>query len=194
MVVRTTSSSQSPAFPIIPSQAPPTNTAAVDPTASSSSRPSTLVETSPLFGSPFSVSQANQSPISNRPSVNLSGGIDSGIGSSSNGAMERSEIHSKIMKGYDYPKSYQRLLDYIKVAKYTFSIPPTRMKLLTLFFFHWSSYDRSNVLRIIKALAAFRPNILSLLSLLGEDDLALSEKCFQRSLIVGGLLPTERPD
>ena len=45
-------------------------------------------------------------------------------------------------------------------------------------------FDKNDILRIIRAIAIFRPSIIALSMPLSEEDEVFVEKCFQRSVIV----------
>lgn len=45
-------------------------------------------------------------------------------------------------------------------------------------------FEKNDILRIVRALAIFRPSLIALQMPLSEEDEVFVEKCFQRSLIV----------
>ena len=49
----------------------------------------------------------------------------------------------------------------------------------------WIRFEKNDILRIVRALAIFRPSLIALQMPLSEEDEVFVEKCFQRSLIVG---------
>lgn len=55
----------------------------------------------------------------------------------------------------------------------------------------WAScrFEKNDILRIVRALAIFRPSLIALQMPLSEEDEVFVEKCFQRSLIVRLKLP-----
>ncbi len=50
------------------------------------------------------------------------------------------------------------------------------------------SFEKNDILRIVRALAIFRPSLIALQMPLTEEDEVFVEKCFQRSIIVRVLL------
>ena len=46
------------------------------------------------------------------------------------------------------------------------------------------NFDKNDILRVVRALAIFRPSLIALQMPLTEEDEIFVEKCFQRSLIV----------
>lgn len=48
------------------------------------------------------------------------------------------------------------------------------------------NFDKNDILRVVRALAIFRPSLIALQMPLTEEDEIFVEKCFQRSLIVSG--------
>lgn len=52
-----------------------------------------------------------------------------------------------------------------------------------------SRFEKNDILRIVRALAIFRPSLIALQMPLSFDDEVFVEKCFQRSLLVRGVLP-----
>ena len=53
-------------------------------------------------------------------------------------------------------------------------------------------FEKNDILRIVRALAIFRPSLIALQMPLSEEDEVFVEKCFQRSLIVRALPPNPR--
>ena len=45
-------------------------------------------------------------------------------------------------------------------------------------------FEKNDILRIVRALAIFRPSLIALQMPLTEEDEVFVEKCFQRSIIV----------
>ena len=50
--------------------------------------------------------------------------------------------------------------------------------------FHLNSFEKNDILRIVRALAIFRPSLIALQMPLSLDDEIFVEKCFQRTLLV----------
>ncbi|OSX66469.1 hypothetical protein POSPLADRAFT_1043897 [Postia placenta MAD-698-R-SB12] len=108
----------------------------------------------PNSGSP-SVSHAPQ------PSAPFNGQPDIGAGSAiSGGAQGAAAVYQAVTKPYDYTEGYHFLMKHL----------PTR-------------FDKNDILRIVRALAIFRPSLIALQMPLSEEDEVFVEKCFQRSLI-----------
>jgi hypothetical protein len=45
-------------------------------------------------------------------------------------------------------------------------------------------FEKNDILRVVRALAIFRPSLIALQMPLSEEDEIFVEKCFQRSLLV----------
>lgn len=45
-------------------------------------------------------------------------------------------------------------------------------------------FEKNDILRIVRALAIFRPSLIALQMPMSEEDEVFIEKCFQRSLVV----------
>lgn len=86
---------------------------------------------------------------------------DIGAGSAiSGGAQGAAAVYQAVTKPYDYTEGYHFLMKHL----------PTR-------------FDKNDILRIVRALAIFRPSLIALQMPLSEEDEVFVEKCFQRSLI-----------
>ncbi|TPX36229.1 hypothetical protein SmJEL517_g01544 [Synchytrium microbalum] len=70
------------------------------------------------------------------------------------------EVYASVTRPYDYREGYRYLSKYVK----------ERMK-------------KPDMMRIVRAMARFRPSFLSQISALSEEDLIFMEKCFQRNLL-----------
>lgn len=46
------------------------------------------------------------------------------------------------------------------------------------------SFEKNDILRVVRALAIFRPSLIALQMPLSEEDEVFVERCFQRSLLV----------
>ena len=46
-------------------------------------------------------------------------------------------------------------------------------------------FEKNDILRVVRALAIFRPSLIALQMPMSEEDEVFVEKCFQRSLVVG---------
>lgn len=51
----------------------------------------------------------------------------------------------------------------------------------------FSGFEKNDILRIVRALAIFRPSLIALQMPMSEEDEVFIEKCFQRSLVVRAL-------
>ncbi|KAG5648589.1 hypothetical protein DXG03_003200 [Asterophora parasitica] len=69
-------------------------------------------------------------------------------------------IHDRVTKPYDYTEGYHFLMKHL----------PSR-------------FEKNDILRIVRALAIFRPSLIALQMPLSLDDEIFVEKCFQRSLL-----------
>ncbi|GLB37593.1 putative transcription factor which regulates nonfermentable carbon utilization [Lyophyllum shimeji] len=69
-------------------------------------------------------------------------------------------IHDRVTKPYDYTEGYHFLMKHL----------PTR-------------FEKNDILRIVRALAIFRPSLIALQMPLSLEDEIFVEKCFQRSLL-----------
>ncbi|TFK25172.1 transcription activator of gluconeogenesis ERT1 [Coprinopsis marcescibilis] len=74
-------------------------------------------------------------------------------------------INDRVTKPYDYTEGYHFLMKHL----------PTR-------------FEKNDILRIVRALAIFRPSLIALQMPLSLDDEIFVEKCFQRSLLELGKL------
>ncbi|KAG6920308.1 Transcriptional regulator of nonfermentable carbon utilization [Tephrocybe rancida] len=76
------------------------------------------------------------------------------------GGSQLQSIHDRVTKPYDYTEGYHFLMKHL----------PTR-------------FEKNDILRIVRALAIFRPSLIALQMPLSLDDEVFVEKCFQRSLL-----------
>jgi len=74
-------------------------------------------------------------------------------------------INDRVTKPYDYTEGYHFLMKHL----------PSR-------------FEKNDILRIVRALAIFRPSLIALQMPLSMDDEIFVEKCFQRSLLELGKL------
>lgn len=70
------------------------------------------------------------------------------------------EIYENIRTPYPYPKQFHTLLAYLR-----------------------SRFDREHLVRVAKAMAAYRPSFIATTQRLKEADLIFMEQCFQRTLL-----------
>lgn len=98
---------------------------------------------------------------------------------SASGAMKAEDVYNSITKPYPYAQSYHDLIRHLKdrsVATRCQSSKPEQCC--------FDSFDKMDILRIVRALAKFRPSLIALQMPLTEEDEIFVEKCFQRTLIV----------
>jgi len=69
-------------------------------------------------------------------------------------------VYQSIARPYDYTQGYHFLMQYLH-----------------------QHFDKNDILRVVRALAIFRPSLIALQMPLTEEDEIFVEKCFQRSLI-----------
>ncbi|KAH7874624.1 uncharacterized protein C8R40DRAFT_1193725 [Lentinula edodes] len=69
-------------------------------------------------------------------------------------------IHDRVTKPYDYTEGYHFLMKHLPIR-----------------------FEKNDILRIVRALAIFRPSLIALQMPLSLDDEVFVEKCFQRSLL-----------
>lgn len=74
--------------------------------------------------------------------------------------MRIAEVYQSIARPYDYTQGYHFLMQYLH-----------------------QNFDKNDILRVVRALAIFRPSLIALQMPLTEEDEIFVEKCFQRSLI-----------
>ncbi|KAG6837506.1 Transcriptional regulator of nonfermentable carbon utilization [Arthromyces matolae] len=79
---------------------------------------------------------------------------------SESSASQLQSIHDRVTEPYDYTEGYHFLMKHL----------PTR-------------FEKNDILRIVRALAIFRPSLIALQMPLSFDDEIFVEKCFQRSLL-----------
>ena len=72
-------------------------------------------------------------------------------------------INERVTRPYDYTEGYHFLMKHL----------PSR-------------FEKNDILRIVRALAIFRPSLIAMQMPLTEEDEVFVEKCFQRSLLVRG--------
>jgi len=69
-------------------------------------------------------------------------------------------INARVTRPFDYTQGYHFLMKHLK-----------------------SRFEKNDILRIVRALAIFRPSLIALQMPLTEEDEIFVEKCFQRSLL-----------
>jgi hypothetical protein len=71
------------------------------------------------------------------------------------------EVYASVVKPYDYTEGYHVLMQYLT-----------------------QNFQKEEILRVVRALAAFRPSLIALQMPLSEEDEIFLERSFQRTLIV----------
>jgi hypothetical protein len=91
-------------------------------------------------------------------------------------------VYSRVTAPYDYSKGFHHLIDFVKqkYVRISFSSLHWVLKRMTVY----NRMEKKDIMRIMKALADFRPSFLALIMNLYEEDLIFMEKSFQRALIV----------
>jgi hypothetical protein len=137
--------------------------ASIDPgssdTTSSTHTPQDSFTTTTQAGSLMSPSQTALHPLALRWPLSSA---DS-VGLEISGPSTAEEVYESITKPYDYTEGYHFLM---KVLPFRF--------------------EKNDILRIVRALAIFRPSLIALQMPLTEVDEIFVEKCVQRSVIVSG--------
>ncbi|KZT08364.1 uncharacterized protein LAESUDRAFT_649114 [Laetiporus sulphureus 93-53] len=115
-----------------------------------------------LGNSPDSTGAQNAgSPAAPSATAAWAGETAAGAGSAiAVGPQNGAVVYQAVTKPYDYTEGYHFLMKHL----------PTR-------------FDKNDILRIVRALAIFRPSLIALQMPLSEEDEVFVEKCFQRSLI-----------
>ncbi|KAI0081329.1 hypothetical protein K474DRAFT_1588145 [Panus rudis PR-1116 ss-1] len=112
-----------------------------------------------------STSIAQSSGVVNSPTSTWGGGqLTNGYGGNlSTGVMQdASSVYKSVTKPYDYTEGYHFLMRHL-CSRYAIS--------------------KNDILRIVRALAIFRPSLIALQMPMTEEDEVFVEKCFQRSLV-----------
>ncbi|THH32310.1 hypothetical protein EUX98_g1918 [Antrodiella citrinella] len=74
---------------------------------------------------------------------------------------EASSVYKMVTKKYDYTEGYHFLMKHISCRE----------------------FEKNDILRIVRALAIFRPSLIALQMPMTDEDEVFIEKCFQRSLV-----------
>lgn len=93
---------------------------------------------------------------------------------------------------YDYTEGYHFLMKHLPTRCVHSPVDlvrewPYGQILILSLDFHCSwigSFEKNDILRIVRALAIFRPSLIALQMPMTEEDEVFVEKCFQRSLLV----------
>lgn len=97
---------------------------------------------------------------------------------------EASSVYKMVTKKYDYTEGYHFLMKHIScrcVSRFLFFILSFRISDVWR---TYSGFEKNDILRIVRALAIFRPSLIALQMPMTEEDEVFIEKCFQRSLVV----------
>ncbi|KAJ4001587.1 transcription activator of gluconeogenesis ERT1 [Lentinula boryana] len=106
-------------------------------------------------------------------------------------------INDRVTKPYDYTEGYHFLMKHLPIrSTYFIRIPSSLLSFhrasynprisytfLCFGFLFLSRFEKNDILRIVRALAIFRPSLIALQMPLSLDDEVFVEKCFQRSLL-----------
>ncbi|KAI0695448.1 hypothetical protein BC835DRAFT_948212 [Cytidiella melzeri] len=84
-----------------------------------------------------------------------------GAAASEMGLLEASSVYKSVTRPYDYTEGYHFLMKHL-VSR---------------------NFDKNDILRIVRALAIYRPSLIALQMPMSEEDEVFIEKCFQRSLV-----------
>jgi len=115
---------------------------------------------------------ANAMTIADTGAANGSSGVGSGNSTSyANGTAaianiggqlrEAGSVYKMVTKKYDYTEGYHFLMKHISCRE----------------------FEKNDILRIVRALAIFRPSLIALQMPMTDEDEVFIEKCFQRSLV-----------
>ncbi|KZT62074.1 hypothetical protein CALCODRAFT_426792 [Calocera cornea HHB12733] len=74
---------------------------------------------------------------------------------------DATEVYRRVTRGYDYTEGYHFLMKFLTESR----------------------FDKNDILRVVRALAIFRPSLIALQMPLSEEDETFVEKSFQRTLI-----------
>ncbi|GJE92184.1 hypothetical protein PsYK624_083370 [Phanerochaete sordida] len=77
------------------------------------------------------------------------------------GYHDGTSVYKSVTRPYDYTEGYHFLMKHL----------PTR------------GFEKNDILRVVRALAIFRPSLIALQMPMSEEDEIFVEKCFQRSLV-----------
>ncbi|KAI0093240.1 hypothetical protein BDY19DRAFT_416802 [Irpex rosettiformis] len=77
------------------------------------------------------------------------------------GVHDGNSVYKSVTKPYDYTQGYHFLMKHLASR----------------------DFDKNDILRIVRALAIFRPSLIALQMPMSEEDEVFIEKCFQRSLV-----------
>ncbi|PCH43800.1 hypothetical protein WOLCODRAFT_138591 [Wolfiporia cocos MD-104 SS10] len=144
-----------PAQMTYPDYSAPTSTQPSPPSATSNQRYSPYMQRAQAISSSM--------PGAMRSDGGAVWGNQVGVGAGSaiiTNAQGGAAVYQAVTKPYDYTEGYHFLMKHL----------PTR-------------FDKNDILRIVRALAIFRPSLIALQMPLSEEDEVFVEKCFQRSLI-----------
>ncbi|EIN11889.1 hypothetical protein PUNSTDRAFT_50722 [Punctularia strigosozonata HHB-11173 SS5] len=112
--------------------------------------------------SPQQEREQHQSLLSTSPRLGSARLFSDSVDSGEFGADKavKSSVYEKVTAPYDYTEGYHALMKHLS-----------------------SRFEKNDILRIVRALAIFRPSLIALQLPLSEEDEVFVEKCFQRSLL-----------
>ncbi|KAG6378309.1 hypothetical protein JVT61DRAFT_14030 [Boletus reticuloceps] len=84
---------------------------------------------------------------------------------------------------YDYTEGYHFLMKHLPTRPIP-DVPPVLVR---------DRFEKNDILRIVRALAIFRPSLIALQMPMTDEDEMFVERCFQRSLIVGRFFSVQDP-
>lgn len=95
-------------------------------------------------------------------------------------------INDRVTTPYDYTEGYHFLMKHLP-TRYVFAVKKIHCTLTCLL--APNRFEKNDILRIVRALAIFRPSLIALQMPLSLNDEIFVEKCFQRSLLVRFKIP-----
>lgn len=115
----------------------------------------------------------------------ISAGTASWAGPSASelGLQDSNSVYKSVTKPYDYTQGYHFLMKHL-ASRYVIPNFLDLVRRLTMTWLCNSDFDKNDILRIVRALAIFRPSLIALQMPMSEEDEVFIEKCFQRSLVV----------
>lgn len=87
-------------------------------------------------------------------------------------------VYKTVTKAYDYTESYHFLMKFLPTRYVGYDIMGRES------YFCVSRFQKNDILRVIRALAIYRPSIIALQAPMSDEDFIFMEKCIRRSLIV----------
>ncbi|KIP04199.1 hypothetical protein PHLGIDRAFT_76307 [Phlebiopsis gigantea 11061_1 CR5-6] len=124
---------------------------------------STILGNSPESGASAAMAAPTRSSSATLLDRSVSAGTASWAGPAPSdlGFHDGSSVYKSVTRPYDYTEGYHFLMKHL----------PTR------------GFEKNDILRVVRALAIFRPSLIALQMPMSEEDEVFVEKCFQRSLV-----------